>query len=406
MKYPSIPGTKALPYNAAPPIQESSLPPILTSPPPPKVNSKSIFAFWHTGIHTLHPVSLRNVIAWYRRLSPLGWTIYVFDTVPDSPLNISKYLDIASPDVVPDAFRNNSLEGEFKGQHTSDLVRFPLLLRYGGVYMDVGILLYGDLDALWTNHITNPASLIDFAGFTLGEFPNLSIVNFTLICAADNPLVKRAHYIFLRLWEGKNSTTGAHKHPLVSHVPLMQVPPELVTNDEGAGKMVINDESMTDYAVQIQCLGAAERWVDESDGWNGPQYVKDKCWLFSMMAHSYAHEQLTNWDGTRQQRLLSLKLPEPGEEETEDQKLARSMVEVVVGNSWCLKLGHGFSAKLFGGDTLGIRWRKEPGSDCVEGTYAGWLRWAEVNLAQDKLLDKIYIGDYEPTMRGSLLGRS
>ncbi|PVI01775.1 hypothetical protein DM02DRAFT_613400 [Periconia macrospinosa] len=236
----------------------------------------------------------------------------------------------------------------------------------------------------------------------MGDFPNLSIVNFTLISAADNPLVKRAHYIFLKLWEGKNSTTGAHKHPLVSHVPLMRVPPELVTDDDGAGKMAINDESMTDYAVQIQCLGAAERWVDESDGWDGPKYVKEKCWLFSMMAHSYAHEQLTNWDGTWQQRLFSLKIPGPGEEETEDQKLARSMVEVVVGKSWCLKLGHGFSAKLFGGDTLGIRWRKEPGSDCVEGTYAGWLRWAEVNLAHEKLLDRIYIGDYEPTMRGNL----
>lgn len=326
----------------------------------------------------------------------------MLDKVPDSPLNVSRYIDTTSPDVVPDAFRDGTLNGEFAAQHTSDLVRFPLLLKYGGVYMDVGILLYGDLDALWTQHIMNPESPIDFAGFTMGEFPNLSIVNFTLISGADNALVKRAHHIFLKLWEGKVNTAGAHKHLLVSHVPLMRVPPELVTDDDGKGKMAMNDEVMTDYAVQIQCLGAAERWVDESDGWDGPQYVQNKCWLFSMMAHSYAHEQVTDWNGTLQQRLFSLKLPGPGEEESDDQRLARRMVEDVVGKSWCLKLGHGFSAKLFGGDTLGIRWRKDVGTDCVEGTYAGWLRWAEVNVAQKGLLEKIYIGDYEPTMRGKL----
>jgi len=34
----------------------------------------------------------------------------------------------------PQAFVEGRIGGEHAAQHTSDLVRFPLLLRYGGVY--------------------------------------------------------------------------------------------------------------------------------------------------------------------------------------------------------------------------------------------------------------------------------
>lgn len=268
--------------------------------------------------------------------------------------------------------------------------------------MDVGILQFGDLDWLWTKKIANPDSPFDFAGFTLGDAPQLSIVNFFLVSTPNNPLIRQAHRILLKLWEGKTNTTGMHKHPLVSHVPLMRVPQEVVVDDEGAGKMVINDEAMTDYAIQIQCMGAAQRWLDEENNWDGPTYIREKCWLRSMLEGTFAHEQLTGWSGKRQHELLSLHLPKVRQEESEDQKLARIIVEKVVGESWCLKLGHGFSAKLFGGDTLGMLWRKHDGSDYEVGTYAGWMRWAEAHCKQTVVPRSMEIPVYEPTMRGSL----
>lgn len=350
------------------------------------------------------PYLLRNILAWHRRYTPLGWTIYVLDTVPGSRLNISNFIDTTSSSVVPDAFREGKLDGAYAPQHTSDLVRFPLLLKYGGVYMDVGVLHFGDLDWLWTQKITNPDSLYDFAGFTMGEAPELSAVNFWLMAGANNPLIARAHHILLKVWEGKTNTKGASRHPLVSHVPLMRVPQEVVVEEEGKENMVIDDEAMTDYAVQIQCLGAAQRWLDEKDGWDGPQYVREKCWLYSMIDQSFMHEQLTSWTSKKQHELFCLSLPGPGEEETEDQKFAREIVEKVVGETWCLKLGHGFSAKLFGADTLGMLWRKHKGTDCKEGTYAGWLRWAEVYCNQDSTPKPMDIQAYEPTMKGRLLG--
>ncbi|KAF2111243.1 hypothetical protein BDV96DRAFT_614971 [Lophiotrema nucula] len=363
----------------------------------------TIFAFWHSGVGTLPPYLRRNVIAWYRRYSPLGWTVYVVDNVAGSPLNVSNYIDTNSPLVVPAAFANGTLDGGYAAQHTSDLTRYPLLLKYGGVYLDVGILQFGDLDWLWTNHISNSLSPYDFAGFTMGDLPEVSIVNFALMCGPANPLVYRAHRILLKLWEGKTNTTDMHKHALVNHLDLMRVPQEVVVDNEGEGRMVINDEVMTDYAIQIQAMGSAQRWLDEEDNWNGPKYVNDKAWLYSMMDGAFAHEQLTNWSGQRLFDLLNLQLPRKDKEETEDQRLAREVVEKVVGESWCLKLGHGFSAKLFGGDTLGMLWRKNDGTDANEGTYAEWLRWAEVNCRQQKPVQPKQKLEYEPTMIGRLV---
>ena len=268
--------------------------------------------------------------------------------------------------------------------------------------MDVGVLHFGDLNWLWNQKIANPSSPYEFAGVTMGDPPEISAVNFWLMSGPQNPLIARAHYILLKLWEGKTNTTGASRHPLVSHVPLMRVPQEVVVEEEGKEKMVINDEVMTDYAVQIQCLGAAQRWLDEQDNWDGPRYVREKCWFYSMIEHTYMHEQTTNWTSKRQHELFSLQLPGSREEESEDQVFARSIVEKVVAESWCMKLGHGFSAKLFGADTLGMIWMKHPGTDCEEGTYGGWLRWAEVNSKQDNAPKPLYIPPYEPTAKGQL----
>ena len=251
-------------------------------------------------------------------------------------------------------------------------------------------------------HQGNPESPYDFAGFTMGDPPSLQIVNFALICGPDNPLVQRAHSILLQLWEGKTSTTGMHKHPLVSHVALMQVPAEVVAEEGGQKTVVINDEIMTDYAIQIQCMGAAQGWLDPEREWDGPKYVNEKCWLNSMVTAAFAHEQLTDWNGERQYELLKLIIPQSDQIESRDQAYAREIVHKLVAESWCLKLGHGFSAKLFGRDTLGMLWRKHVGSDCEDGTYAGWLRWAETTCRPEKTLEPMKVPLYKPTKTGIL----
>jgi hypothetical protein len=399
MDYPLIPDMRRV-TTSLPVAPISDIPSALMFPPTPTSTSKSIFAFWHSGIETLPPYLLRNVLNWHARFSPLGWTIYVLNAVPSSPLNVSNFIDTTSQKVVPEAFTAGTLDGAYKAQHTSDLIRYPLLLKYGGIYLDVGILQFGDIDWLWTQHISNPDSPYEFAGFTMGMAPEFSIVNFCMMSTPNNPLVARAHRIVLKLWENKTNTSGMHSHPLVKHVPLMKVPNEVVIEEEGMAKVTINDESMTDYAIQIQCMGSAQRWVDDEEGWDGPRYVREKAWLLSMMDGAFLYEQLMSWNSAKEFDLLKRELPTHKNKESKEQKEAREFVEAVVSRSWCFKLGHGFSAKLFGADTLGMLWRKEDGSDCREGTYAGWLRWAELNLTHEKDTKSMDVPVYEPTIRG------
>jgi hypothetical protein len=126
--------------------------------PKPITDEKNVWFFWHTGFINMHPYTQRNVRSWHRRFSKQGWVIRVINRLPDSPLNVANFLDISDPETFPRAFVDGTIGGEYAPQHTSDLVRWPLLLKYGGVYADVGLMQIGDLDALWNSTIGNPDS--------------------------------------------------------------------------------------------------------------------------------------------------------------------------------------------------------------------------------------------------------
>src|ERR1700761_4399070 len=99
---------------------------------------------------------------------------------------------------------------------------------------------------------------------------------------------------------------------------------------------------------------------------------------------------------------MSLSLPKDGEKETEDQALARKIVEACLQKSFGFKLAHGLILKVLG-DTLGSLWRKHEGSDNVPGTYAHWLRHATMYWNQDEVPPTLEFKVIEPIERGPLL---
>lgn len=113
----------------------------------------------------MHPYTKRNVRGCRRRFSRQGWTIRVIDCQIESEVNISNYLDVSDPNFFPQAFSNGTISGEYALQHTSDLVRFPLLLKYGGIYADVGLIQIGDLNRLWHETVANPVSPFEVASY-------------------------------------------------------------------------------------------------------------------------------------------------------------------------------------------------------------------------------------------------
>ena len=363
--------------------------------PPPITSEKNVWFFWHSGYHTMHAYSKRNIRAWHRRFSQQGWTIRVLDRVESSPLNVANFIDATDPSTFPKAFINNTLSGEYARQHTSDLVRFPLLLRFGGVYADVGLMQIGDLDRLWNETIRNPNSRFEVLSYHAKDIEDRGLMNYFLAFRPRNPFFERCHRLLLALWAaegGKTTTTGMRNSPLLKGLPLQ--------GDPSFTKSV--QEELTDYIIQGHAMTMVMALVDEEDGWNGPNYVAEHVYGIEFMGGSQLINEITSWDGKRAFELMSLKMPEVGEEESEEQKLARTIVERCLRESFGFKLATGLILKVLG-DTLSSLWRKHEGSDDVEGTYAHWLRYGTTYWNQDHIPPTVGFKVLEPYKKGPLL---
>lgn len=411
--YPMPKGVHAIPTHELDLRPDHEIDNILLRPPPVAPgHEKNIWFFWHGGYATVHPYAQRTIRTYHRRFSRKGWTVRVVDVVAGSPGNIANFVDVADPANFPSAFREGTITGLYARQHTSDLVRWPLLLAYGGVYADVGMMAIGDVDWLWEETVGRTQTddtrrWYEILSYTSGgraggraaddgtATPDL--MNYFLCARPNNPFFLRCHRLFLALWDedgGKTSTDGMHKSPLLRGVPLLGT---------DSGKSEEYKTSLSDYITQGQVVKMVMGTVDEADGWDGPQYVKDHWYTMEYMVGSQLINEMTGWDGNRAFALMSLKLPAEGSAETGDQKLARAIVEACLAKSFGIKLAHGMIIAVLG-ETLGSLWRKHEGSDDVPGTYAHWLRYGMTYWSQDMLPPPVEFLDFEPFKMGSLLG--
>ncbi|KAI2626792.1 hypothetical protein GGS21DRAFT_260727 [Xylaria nigripes] len=370
--------------------------------PRPVVDEKNVWFFWHSSFVTMHPYAQRTVRAYHRRFSKLGWVVRVVDYDPESPLHIRHFLDFDDPEIFPKAFREGTLGGTYAVQHCSDLVRWPLLLRYGGVYADAGMVQIGDLDRLWNETIGNPESPYEVISY------GTTLQNYFMASNRNNELFARCHKLFLALWAddgGKTSTEGMHANSLIKDVPLIGDDTMAFTENGRTYTASEVKRMLSDYIIQGQVMTMVMRLTDEEDGWDGPQYCRDHVYAIDFMIGSQLINQLTNWNGPRQYELMSLTLPkEKGgrAEEDADQKQAREIVEQCLKRSFGFKLATGLILRVYG-DTLSSLWRKHVGSDDVEGTYAHWFRFATANWNQCDLPAPLEFGVVEPIKRGPLL---
>ena len=372
--------------------------------PKPISNEKNVWFFWHTGYTHMHTYTRRNIRAWHRRLSKQGWTIRVLDRLPSSPLNIENFLDISDPGTFPRAFVDGTITGPYALQHTSDLVRWPLLLKYGGVYADVGMIQIGDLERLWRETIGNPTSRFQVISYDGNTTEYRTLTNYFLASGRNNPLYARCHRLLLHLWAaagGVTSTEGMHGSPLLSGAPLIQASGPL----EEKGETIRTEDvskMLTDYIIQGQVMTMVMGLVDEEDGWDGPKYVAEHVYAVEFMVGAQLINQYTDWDGQRAFNLMSLPLPKEGEIESTEQKQAREIVEACLQKSFGFKLAHGLILRVLG-DTLGSMWRKHEGSDNIPGTYAHWLRHATMYWTQDEIPRPLEFKVMNPLKTGPLL---
>ncbi|OTA86295.1 hypothetical protein M434DRAFT_399941 [Hypoxylon sp. CO27-5] len=372
--------------------------------PKPVSDEKNVWFFWHTGYSTMYPYLQRNVRAWHRRLSKLGWAIRVLDRAPNSPSNVANFLDVSDPRTFPRAFIEGTMSGPYAVQHTSDLVRWPLLLRYGGVYADVGLMQIGDLDRLWSETVANPDSRFEVLSYNIGGVEGRNLTNYFLVSGRNNALFERCHRLLLALWAedgGKTSTEGMHGSALLKGSPMMSGSFTIKEKDRTIGPEEVR-KMLSDYIIQGQAMTMVMGLIDDEDGWDGPKYVAEHVYAIDYMVGSQLINEHTNWDGRKAFELMSLSLPKQGEAENAEQKQAREIIEACLQRSFGFKLAHGLIIRVFG-CTLGSLWRDNEGSDNVPGTYAHWLRHATVHWNQDELPSALEFKVIEPFKRGPLL---
>ncbi|KAK6605561.1 capsule polysaccharide biosynthesis [Botrytis cinerea] len=334
-------------------------------------SEKNIWFFWHSGFPNMHHYTQRNVRAWHRRFSKQGWTVRVIDRQRSSPLNVANFLDISDLGTFPSAFID---------------VRFPLLLKYGGVYADVGMMQIGDLDRMWRETIDNDASPFELLSYNAGTVDERCLTNYFLASKRSNPMLERSHKLLLALWAADGVDGGSF-------------------TIEEDGKIISAEECsklLTDYIIQGQAMTMVLGLVDENDNWDGPRYSAEHVYAIEYMEGSQLINELTAWDGPKAFALMSLSIPRNGEAESPEQTQAREIVEACLKRSFGFKLAHGLILRVLG-ETLGSLWRKHDGSDIVPGTYADWLRHGMIYWTQDGLPSRMEFQIMEPIKRGSLL---
>lgn len=347
----------------------------------PITSEKNVWAFWDKGFSHMPAWNQRNVTAWVRRLGP-SWTVRVLDRIEGSPTNIGKYVDNS---YFPDAFINKTMTGAHVGQHSSDLVRLPCLYQYGGVWMDVGMMLFRHLDDLCWNDLEDPSTPHEMSAFSIEFRPGIgTIFNGFIAARKGNLFVKHWHDIFLAVWQGVSETTGMHAHPLLHHLPGFQPPVEKLE----ASDLTVTYGQFLDYLAHNLCFERLIYLRDPGIGWDGPEYNRKSILWYDAMQETYYAQKITAWDGRKQYNLLTT----PRNSSTPDEAFAAAegFVENVMAHSSTMKLSHGLpSAKEY----LAAIWDTDKNQevDNAPGTFAEYLRYGSVYLEQTRALNALVI---------------
>ncbi|KAK8060619.1 hypothetical protein PG996_010549 [Apiospora saccharicola] len=352
--------------------------------PPPVTHERNVWAFWDGGFDAMKPWTQRNVLGWIRRQGP-SWDVRVLDMVTTesgsiSPTHAHRFID---PTYLPDCFNAGTMAGPTKGQHASDMVRLPLLYLHGGVWLDVGAILFRSFDDMFWRQLEDPACPFEMA-VTLLQMRKYAGQCLTGFVGArrGNPFVERWMRVWREMWKGRTHCAGLHEHPLV--------PPEgkaVRVLDMGGEPGALDAGVMTDYLALNMAYERVRLLVDPRDGggggWDGPTYYRERVHLLDGIDEMWKSHEMRRMDELFP--LLSLPFrPETAETDPE-QKSAADWVGYILANSSMAKFSQGYwqpGAPV----PLAMLWGmlENEGADMKEGTWAAYLRWASLTCEQTR----------------------
>lgn len=120
----------------------------------PVTSEKNVWTYWHSGVLSMPKWCQQNVINWVKLLGP-SWTVRVLDKVPESP---NYALSWFSADQLPECFIKGTMTGPYIGPHSADFLRGAALYTHGGVWLDVGCIMFRHLDKVCWDELADEKS--------------------------------------------------------------------------------------------------------------------------------------------------------------------------------------------------------------------------------------------------------
>ncbi|MCJ1358953.1 MAG: hypothetical protein MMC33_008953 [Icmadophila ericetorum] len=350
----------------------------------PVTSERNVWAFWDKGLANSPAWNQRNVIGWVRRLGS-SWTVRVVDHVTGSPTNVSNYVESS---FFPQAFNDKTMTGPHVGPHAGDLVRLPLLYLHGGVWLDIGFLLFRSLEHICWNLLEDPSTSFEMGGFRalVNEKMGLFFNGF-IAARKGNLCIKYWHETYLHIWQGITDTIGVHDDLFFQHLPTYQPASDAPLN--------FDYPKFVDYIVHIFCLERIRHLKDPVLNWDGPEYFASNVYLLNVANEVYMAQELTRWDGRKQYDLLSISRDGPHDERWQE---AEAFVRGTLTNSSAMKLSHGIALPS-GQEFLATIWDNHPDADIARGTFAEYLRWASENYVDKRELTRVTL----PTCESAIL---
>lgn len=376
--------------------------------PPPVTHERNVWAFWDGGFDAMKPWTQRNVLGWMRRQGP-AWDVRVLDMAtpatgrPDSsssapsPTHVHRFV---GPAYLPACFNAGTLAGPARGQHASDMVRLPLLYLHGGVWLDVGAILFRRFDDIFWRQLADPACPFEMAVtlFQSRRYAGQCLTGF-LGARRGNPFIERWMRVWLEMWKGagageggRTSCAGLREHPLVAPLGLVVGPDRQEATegtkgprvlDMGGDPGVLDLGAMTDYLALNLAYERVRLLVDPRGGWDGPRYLRERVHLLDGIDEMWKSHELRRMDELFP--LLSLPFRPEAAGDDPEQRSAADWVGHLLARCSMAKFSQGYwqpGAPV----PLAMRWGRpeHAGADARAGTWAAYLRWASVACEQTR----------------------
>ncbi|MCJ1385012.1 hypothetical protein MMC17_008130 [Xylographa soralifera] len=356
-------------------------------------SEKNIWTFWHSGVSELPGWCQRNVINWIRLNDP-SWTVRVLDSIPGSLNNALKWVD---KEMLPETFVNSTMDGPYVGPHSADFLRGACLYLYGGVWMDVGIILIRQLSQICWGQLEDPQSPFEVSvPWMYGRV----MANHFVAARKGNPFIRRWHDIFVHLWKDRTNPGGIIMNPLVAFAQSVKFEDSQLRGFKWDFKVSVT--TVMDYIGQVMAWLRISMLEDPHDGFNGADYYSHKILLFDALSEDWAAETLIGFKGQDLFDVLATR--RDADPDSEEYRKAYHTIWRLLTKSSMQKITHGKDLTTVFALGMLLDMEGNEMKDVEPGTYAELLRYGSVHFEQErKTIDYVRAEAPEVIIRKGLL---